>query len=110
MNPDIKKQWVEALRSGRFIQTDGMLRDMESKFCCLGVLCDIVDPNGWNYNSGEGFKHCGLSGLPSQDILTSVGLDDDVARTLSEMNDGIDQSRDTRHTFVEIADYIEANL
>ena len=39
MNPEIKKQWVADLRSGKFPQTDGYLRYGDA-FCCLGVLCD----------------------------------------------------------------------
>lgn len=40
MNQEIKKLWVEALRSGEYKQTSGELRDSDG-FCCLGVLCDI---------------------------------------------------------------------
>lgn len=40
MNQEIKKLWVEALRSGEYAQTGGELR-VANKFCCLGVLCDI---------------------------------------------------------------------
>ncbi len=40
MNKEIKKQWVEALRSNNYTQNKGMLRD-ESRFCALGVLCDL---------------------------------------------------------------------
>jgi hypothetical protein len=34
--------WIAALRSGEYKQGKGNLRDMDNKFCCLGVLCDIV--------------------------------------------------------------------
>lgn len=37
MNERLKKRWIEALRSGRFKQTIGALRD-ENGYCCLGVL------------------------------------------------------------------------
>lgn len=46
MNQEIKKRWVAALRSGSYKQRNGRLRytegDLETKYCCLGVLCDIV--------------------------------------------------------------------
>jgi hypothetical protein len=49
MNQDIKAQWVTALRSGNYAQTDGRLRkistrdgETEEGFCCLGVLCDLA--------------------------------------------------------------------
>ena len=50
MNAQIKKEWLEALRSGEFLQGTGRLRYSERKLngqnvkrhCCLGVLCEIV--------------------------------------------------------------------
>ena|SRR5690606_8879849 len=41
MNKEIKQKWVTALRSGEYEQCEGSLWDMESGFCCLGVLSDI---------------------------------------------------------------------
>jgi hypothetical protein len=40
VNKEIKKLWLEALRSGAYKQTSNRLRDGDS-FCCLGVLCDV---------------------------------------------------------------------
>lgn len=40
MNQEIKKVWLDALRSGQYSQGNGKLYDGES-FCCLGVLCDL---------------------------------------------------------------------
>lgn len=53
---EFKAKWLEALRSGKYTQTRGKLRrtaqqgndpDRIPGFCCLGVLCDIIDPNAW---------------------------------------------------------------
>ena len=41
MKTDIKKLWIAALRSGKYKQGRGRLRD-GNKFCCLGVLCDLA--------------------------------------------------------------------
>lgn len=41
MNPDIKKQWVEALRSGEYKQGRNALRTGDD-YCCLGVLTDLA--------------------------------------------------------------------
>lgn len=44
MKKEIKKLWLDALRSGKYKQTLGELRsgyDDEKKYCCLGVLTDI---------------------------------------------------------------------
>lgn len=40
MKPEIKKRWLEALRSGEYEQGVFMLYG-ERKFCCLGVLTDL---------------------------------------------------------------------
>lgn len=44
MNANVKKLWVEALRSGKYKQGQSRLkytRDGKVKHCCLGVLCEV---------------------------------------------------------------------
>lgn len=41
MNKGIKKKWVKALRSGNYEQGKELLRTLDNKYCCLGVLCDL---------------------------------------------------------------------
>lgn len=41
MNPEWKKKWVEALRSGKYKQGKEALC-FGDKYCCLGVLCEIA--------------------------------------------------------------------
>ena len=46
MNPQIKSQWTQALRSGEFLQGNSKLRDFhptqgDHTFCCLGVLTQL---------------------------------------------------------------------
>lgn len=72
----IRTKWCEALRSGKYEQGTGYLR-ANDKFCCLGVLCDVIDPLEWRfednspcrYGTYEGDSMC-LSGA----MLNSVGL------------------------------------
>lgn len=46
LKPEIKRRWVEALRSGSYKQGKSVLT-VESchgqRFCCLGVLCDLAE-------------------------------------------------------------------
>jgi hypothetical protein len=42
LNADIKRRWVEALRSGRYPQHQEVLNQPGKGFCCLGVLCEIA--------------------------------------------------------------------
>lgn len=39
--------WIEALESGRYKQTNGVLRRKGEGFCCLGVLCDLSGLGEW---------------------------------------------------------------
>lgn len=43
------QKWVKALRSGEYSQGRDCLRNDENKYCCLGVLCDLVDNSGWTF-------------------------------------------------------------
>lgn len=112
MNEEIKKKWVEALRSGKYKQGEGYLRSADDKFCCLGVLCDIVSPEGWakclsgRYNHGvNGITLPGkvseATGVTSQGgIAVPVAYGGTTCHFLIELNDA-------GATFEEIADVIE---
>lgn len=41
MKKELKKKWVEALRSGKYSQGKNYLRKGDS-YCCLGVLCEVA--------------------------------------------------------------------
>lgn len=46
LRPEIKAEWVQALRSGQYAQGRGVLRfrapDDGDSYCCLGVLTDLA--------------------------------------------------------------------
>lgn len=47
MNPEIKHQWTDALRSGKYRQGRNTLYDFDDDtYCCLGVLCDLAEKAG----------------------------------------------------------------
>lgn len=41
MNKRVKRAWIKALRSGKYKQGRGALRNWDNTYCCLGVLCDL---------------------------------------------------------------------
>lgn len=47
MNKDIAIKWTEALRSGKYKQGRGLLKQIDKKgqfkHCCLGVLCELYN-------------------------------------------------------------------
>ena len=88
---ELRKRWLEALRSGKYEQgTDALRR--EEKFCCLGVLCDIYDPSGWKGVSegligGNRIHIEGSHTLPAKEVMDAVGLNAAQASGLAGMND-----------------------
>lgn len=121
MKEDIKRRWIEALKSGEYEQGSGALRDGDT-YCCLGVLCDLHDKmhdrkKTWKNSS----KHIGYNdysyggqtailpqmvakwaGLQSHDPKVSGG-DNGEHMTLSAAND-------FGFSFAQIADMIEEYL
>jgi len=55
MDPDIKAQWVAALRSGEYKQGEKALAILDGddgpKYCCLGVLCELAEKAGVHLNT-----------------------------------------------------------
>lgn len=49
MNKNVMKKWVKALRSGKYKQGQGLLKQTtaftknKTYHCCLGVLCELYD-------------------------------------------------------------------
>lgn len=112
-SPDLKAKWLEALRSGKYQQAHGTLKDIHGAMCCLGVACDIIDPGAWNiaptkHDDTEGFGWNDNSPAYVTAPIRHLGITSNQAMMLAKMNDGNEHYR--RHSFAEIADWIEANL
>jgi len=126
MKKEIAKKWVKALRSGKYKQGKGYLKQLNSKneprHCCLGVLCELydqqmkknhkktlhsdhmVDSTGTEFirlNKNDG-------GLPWE-----VRLWADITSPLGEFNKGkkcLADLNDSGKKFSTIADIIEKNV
>ena len=89
MNQEIKKKWVEALRSGEYKQEVGYLRK-DNKFCCLGVLCDIYEKetgkDAFNQNHQEVLPY-NVSEWAGLGIVYSPCIKQKNNHTLSYLND-----------------------
>jgi len=103
MDATVKRRWVEALRSGEYPQAKGWLRSNGLSglgFCCLGVLCDLRSPTGWEEENGS---FMGEHDFPPPVVATWAGLNFEQQKVVAEMNDN-------GKSFAEIADYIEKKL
>jgi len=104
---ELRKKWVEALRSGQYKQTVGVLYD-GTGYCCLGVACKVmgVEPETRNNNFYFDDQNSVLSinaadKLGLKDCNGEFGTDDTILTgSLTTMNDD-------GMTFEQIADMIE---
>lgn len=104
MKAEIRQRWVEALRSEKYAQGRNLLRSSDNKFCCLGVLCDLVAPDGWLLEeNGLRYDHSGNVGHLPGPIGYDTDISGDQCFTLMGMNDN-------GQSFAQIADWIEAHL
>ena len=108
MDREIRDKWIAALRSGKYQQGRCTLRDKQNKFCCLGVLCDITSPEGWKLPKGRKLYYMyNSSGYIRDEHGKFLFLSEGEQNQLTAMNDGLIGKP---KTFLEIADWIEANL
>ncbi len=101
----LRADWMAALRSGEYAQTTAVLRRKgeDAGFCCLGVACDVVDPDRWESGGAASpgmYWDEAYANLPIS-VRSALALDYDDSDRLVEMNDA------TGNTFEEIADAID---
>jgi hypothetical protein len=115
MDQEIKDKWLKALRGGRYKQVRGFLkRTTTSKgikstgYCCLGVLCRVVEPNTkWESIGGGLYEFHGKdTHLPKsvRDKLKLTPFEESQYWLLPVLNDT------HRKSFKELADFIEKKL
>jgi len=110
MKKKLAKKWVEDLRSGKYKQTDGELKNSDG-YCCLGVLCMIgsdkmtksgkatIDFDEYEIRITDDDSESTAVDIP-EGVCYDIGLSQKFMQKLMKMNDG---GKD----FEEIADRIE---
>lgn len=116
------QRWLDALRSGDYVQGRNALRRANNTFCCLGVACDVLFPNRWKLDPSEVYVFTSMNGevmwgTLSHELIGALALsfagsrldgkdhaftDSWAISTLTAAND------DYGKTFNEIADAVEA--
>lgn len=113
MTPEMKSKWIAALRSGKFKQTKGLLKDSDG-YCCLGVLASINgnEPNTEGEVEGcwddpEGFPRSGAwkdaDGMLPHPLAEQFGISPGWMDYFAGLNDG-------GAPFSAIADELESML
>lgn len=101
MNPEVKAKWIEALRSGNYQQGRKHLRSLDDKFCCLGVIEDVMGCT-WEETT-RNYEIKGFTGVLPPGDREKFGLDPSAESLLISMND-------SGKSFAEIAAWIEEHL
>lgn len=111
------QQWTAALRSGKYKQGKNFLRQGDY-FCCLGVLCDLIDSKEWRVLGADEYADAeydvigeaqpvhvfgsrGNTQMVPEPLASLIGLDSDSQDVLAQLND-------SGKSFAEIADVIDA--
>lgn len=103
MKNELKKKWIEALLSNNYKKGTSRFRNLNNEFCCLGVLCDVVDKNSWREVSVL-YQWKGLAYYFDSLQLHTLGLsefDQSELMILNDTNNG---------NFINIAAWIEENI
>ncbi len=117
MNLELKQKWLDALRSGKYKQGTQYLNS-SSGYCCLGVLCEVAGiPAKPEEYWSTAMRYDGNNKLLTFALQTQFELSPLATDTLMKMNDGWmcypsaeSEGSVRKHTFAEIADYIEKEL
>ena len=117
MKKKVMKKWVKALRSGQYNQTEGALarhRNGEDGFCCLGVLCNIMQEETGKLNviyGGNTYRFNDEEGTLPKAVRIWAGMENESgyfkykngkAGELTDLNDN-------GKSFKQIANVIEKN-
>lgn len=118
MDKKLKAKWVKALRSGDYQQGEGVLRSGD-RFCCLGVLCDLVDSKAWDQPAEVGYMlksrtkktiaYRFTSGRERDRYEIPYMLRKDLGITTFQQSELIGMNDEGR-PFAAIADFIEREL
>lgn len=113
MDPELKSKWIEALKSGDYLQTQGRLYagdDLENGkpcMCCLGVLEAVCGTNKYEMEYKEMPSDLTDSKSPADVLMQLVPVTVVVSESLGSKLAGMN---DSGKSFDEIADYIKENL
>lgn len=103
-----QREWVEALRSGKWRQAKGVLKNGDS-FCCLGVACEISGLGEWKVPEEEDReKYLGAATVLPEEVMDFFSFKDEFG-SHENLDSSLTRDNDSGKSFSEIADIIEEN-
>jgi hypothetical protein len=109
MNKKIKEKWLIALKSGKYEKGKKYLLD-DSKYCCLGVLCDIyATEHKLNIDNISTLSHNNENEVLCDNVKNWAGLLSRSPGFLNEykINETLAEINDNSETFKEVIETIE---
>lgn len=103
MKTAFKKKLIKALRSDKYEQTHGCLRD-QNGLCALGVICDLYNNELWNGEYSD-YRFLNHSGLLPEEVKKELNISEDEEHKIMGWNDS-----ENGKTFRQIASYLERQL
>jgi hypothetical protein len=128
LDPEVKRLFLDALRSGEYEQGRLKLRTFDNKYCCLGVLTDLAvkagvvrwieSEYGWGIEEAlpNGTSHVNTTDL-SDKVMRWAGLEVETCRSGNIFTGTNYQEDNLMHfndqedfNFAQIADVVEENV
>ena len=103
----IKQRWIDALRSGQYLQGRGQLQ-ADGKFCCLGVLCEVLGIAAVTLDQRVYYGGCDV-GLP-REAVQHTGIRNCTIVKIDGRSRPLPYHNDLGATFEQIAQAIETDL
>ena len=105
LDKNINRRWLRALRSGKYEQGTGCLKNSAGNFCCLGVLTDLFAKDNkipWVGSGAQRLKNTKTDSFLPLKVVRWSGIGKSRQRKLVRLNDsGV--------CFVDIAKEISKN-
>lgn len=137
MNKEIAEKWALALESGKYTQTEGMLKN-KNGHCCLGVLCELalesgvplkevplsedaeeleatgIFPEQFGLTTNDIFTFDGRSEVPPKSVIEWAGLNSDCGlfdyKNIAHAIKALSVMNDRGASFKEIAALIRKHV
>ena len=114
---EFTKEWLTALRSGKYEQTSGSLYNIQDQgYCCIGVAARIKYP--LHYLKNKNNKYAGV--LQGNNKCIHPNTRYKLSKIPQELKGGVEESQlvqqlvdlndDEGYSFKEIAEWIENNV
>lgn len=108
MKSQLRNEWCDALRSGKYKQCKHVLTNGKA-YCCLGVLAKVAGLTELPDNGNDSPRFKTNKGLLLYDAFTEEYLQQLGLREIQQ-SDLIDLNDNDNKNFSEIADYIEREI